>query len=150
MFQARTKLKSQKQRDVTARQFRGLSKNAEMATYIEQMKEEFRGLVPDALGAIRYALQIQKDARIGHEVLRNVGVAPPQGQPEPLPPTQTSQESREEHQARGIAAVILESHRHFRVELPPDMRRVLDSHPEKGTEETSLPRPESGHISGCR
>jgi hypothetical protein len=52
-------------------------KSCEMVEYLERMKEEFRGLVPDALVALRYALQVQKDARIAYDVLRDVGVVLP-------------------------------------------------------------------------
>jgi len=52
-------------------------KSSEMTEYLEQMKEEFRGLVPDALVALRYALQVQRDARIAYDVLRDVGVVLP-------------------------------------------------------------------------
>jgi hypothetical protein len=37
-----------------------------------------------------------------------------------------AEEERYERQARGIAAVILEGHRNFGIDLPPDMQRVLD------------------------
>jgi hypothetical protein len=51
-------------------------KSSEMAEYVERMKEEFRGLVPDALAAVRHALQEQKDARIAYQLLRDTGVIP--------------------------------------------------------------------------
>jgi hypothetical protein len=52
-------------------------KSSEMTEYVERMKEEFRGFVPDALIALRHALQVQKDPRIAYQVLRDVGVVLP-------------------------------------------------------------------------
>jgi hypothetical protein len=48
----------------------------EMQTFVQQMRERFYGLGFDALGAVQHALQIQKDARIGYQILTDIGVVP--------------------------------------------------------------------------
>jgi hypothetical protein len=111
-------------------------RSSEMVEYIEQMKEEFRGLVPDALNAIRYALCVQKDARIAYEVLRNVGIAPRSGETEQLPTTPSSAEERVEKQMRMIAGVMLSRREVFGIELPSDIQEALD---QGEAAETELP-----------
>jgi hypothetical protein len=101
-------------------------RSSEMTEYIEQMRAEFRGLVPDALNAIRYALCVQKDARIAYEVLRNVGIAPRAGETEQLPATPSSAEERAEKQMRMIAGVMLSRREVFGIELPSDIEEALD------------------------
>jgi phage replication-related protein YjqB (UPF0714/DUF867 family) len=100
-------------------------KSSEMAGFVEEMKEEFRGLVPDAINAIRYALQVQKDARIALEVLRSNGLAPRSGEPEQLPITPATKNERDARQIGVLAAVIAERRRVFNVELPADMEQAL-------------------------
>lgn len=46
----------------------------EMHTFIQGMREAFYGLGFDALGAIQHALQERKDARIGYQLLTDIGV----------------------------------------------------------------------------
>jgi hypothetical protein len=54
-------------------------KGEEMQAFVQEMRERFYGLAPDALATIEYALREQKDARIGLEVLRDIGVRPQKG-----------------------------------------------------------------------
>ncbi len=51
-----------------------IANSSEMAEYIKRMREELRRLLPDALGVIRHALQVKKDARIAYQLLRDLGV----------------------------------------------------------------------------
>jgi hypothetical protein len=98
----------------------------EVQQFIAQMQQEFFGLVPDAMEAVRHALKVEKNPAVAYRVLEATGVAPHQGQLLQAPTTTTPEDERQERQIRGMAACILESHRNFGVDLPPDMQRVLD------------------------
>jgi hypothetical protein len=108
-------------------------RSSEMAEYVERMKEEFRGLVPDALDALRHALQAQKDATSAFEILRNVGVAPRKGEAEP--PQLRTPEQGFDRQIQMISAVLLEGHRSLGVDLPEGVEKQL-----AGMEESSNER----------
>jgi transcriptional regulator with XRE-family HTH domain len=54
-------------------------KGEEMQAFVQEMRERFYGLAPDALATIEYELREQKDARNGLEVLRDIGVRPQKG-----------------------------------------------------------------------
>jgi hypothetical protein len=116
-------------------------KSSEMADYIEQMTEEFRGLVPDALSVIRFALQVQKDARIAYEVLRNVGVAPQKGERLQLPDSRP--QTGIQRQAEMIANLILEGNKNFGIALPEGFEQALaeDSPTSQGAKTPSLIAP---------
>jgi hypothetical protein len=95
-------------------------KSSEMAEYIERMKEEFRGLVPDALVALRYALQAQKDARLAYQVLRDVGVVLPyqlQVQAAVASSLPTEDQGTQEWAMR-LGMMAIEKHRIFGTRLP--------------------------------
>jgi hypothetical protein len=47
-----------------------------MNAVVQKMREQYYGLGFDALGAMQHALQIQKDGRLGHQVLADIGVIP--------------------------------------------------------------------------
>ena len=103
-----------------------------MAEYIERMKEEFRGLLPDAVTALRHTLQVQKDGRIALEILRDVGVAPRKGEEPQLPAT--TAEDGYSRQAVMIANVLLEGREHMGLDLGPEIEGALandeqESHP---------------------
>jgi hypothetical protein len=95
-------------------------KSSEMTEYVERMREEFRGLVPDALVTLRYALQIQKDARIAYDVLRDVGVIPceMQGQPAETSGLQTEEYLLRLEWAKRLALMAIEKHVVFGASLP--------------------------------
>jgi hypothetical protein len=98
-------------------------KGEEMQAFVQQMRERFYGLTPDALATIEYAIWEQKDARIAYEILRDVGVAPRKGEPLPVP--QTTEEAGMQRQAMLVASVLLEGHKNLGVDLPPEIERVL-------------------------
>jgi hypothetical protein len=98
-------------------------RSSEMAEYIERMKEEFRGLAPDALRVLRHALQEQKDARIAYELLRDIGVIPRKGEASQLPAT--TPEGGMSRQAIMVANVLLEAHENFGVDLPHAVEKAL-------------------------
>ena len=97
-------------------------RSSEMAEYIERMKEEFRGLVPDAIAALRHTLQTQKDGRLAYEVLRDTGVAPRKGEPlESLEKTPMDGYTR---QCVMLANVLLENEKHFG-KMPANMVEAI-------------------------
>jgi hypothetical protein len=48
---------------------------SEVPAFIEKMRAQFWGLAPDAIEAIRYSLQVRKDARIACKILQDLGIA---------------------------------------------------------------------------
>jgi len=48
----------------------------EMNAEVRKMREQYYGLGYDALHAVQHALKIQKDGRLGHQLLANIGVIP--------------------------------------------------------------------------
>jgi hypothetical protein len=48
----------------------------EMNGVVQKMREQYYGLGFDALDAMQHALQIQKDGRLGHQLLADIGVVP--------------------------------------------------------------------------
>ena len=51
-------------------------KSEEMQQFIQQMREEFFGLAGDAIAAVRYTLQHEKDGKLGLQLLECMGVVP--------------------------------------------------------------------------
>jgi hypothetical protein len=49
----------------------------EMQEFVQEMRERFYGLGFDALAAVSHALRQRKDARIGYQILRDIGAVPP-------------------------------------------------------------------------
>lgn len=105
----------------------------EVQNFIAQMQQEFFGLVPDAMAAVRYALQVGKNPAVGYRILEGTGVAPCQGERLQLP--ESTSESGYERQARLVANVLLEGHQHMGVELPPEIEEVLASDARECAEE---------------
>jgi hypothetical protein len=112
----------------------------EVQQFIAQMQQEFFGLVPDAMAAVRYALQVERDPRVGYRVLEGTGVAPPLGERLQLPET-TPSETGEERQARMIAAVLLEGHKNFGVDLPKCTEDALAKDSREFTEDAKTSQP---------
>src|SRR5580700_5591359 len=48
----------------------------EMNGVVQKMREQYYGLGFDAPDAMQHALQIQKDGRLGHQLLADIGVVP--------------------------------------------------------------------------
>jgi hypothetical protein len=96
----------------------------EVQNFIAQAQQEFFGLIPDALAAVRHALTVEKNAMIGLTVLERTGVTAYRGERMQLPET-TASESGYERQARLVAAVMLEARDQMGVELPPEIEKAL-------------------------
>ncbi len=111
----------------------------EMQAFVQEMRERFYALVPDALATIEYALQEQSDARIAYDILRDVGVAPRKGEPLQLPAT--TPEDGYSRQAVMIANVLLEANQNMGVDLPPGVEEALPKGSQESTEGAKLSRP---------
>jgi hypothetical protein len=48
----------------------------QMQTFVQELRERFYGLGFDALAAVQHALQKQKDAQIGYQLLTDIGAVP--------------------------------------------------------------------------
>jgi hypothetical protein len=92
--------------------------------FIAQMQQEFYGLVPDAMEALRYALQVKKDPTIAYRVLEGTGVAPRKGEHLPQPPV--TEEDMRVRQDRLVAAVLTQRRRDFDIALPDDLKKAFD------------------------
>jgi hypothetical protein len=95
----------------------------EMQAYVQEMRERFFGLAPDALTTIEHALQEQKDARIALEVSRDIGVAPRKGESVQLPAM--TPEDGFTRQAVMVANVMLEAHQQMGVDLGQEIEGTL-------------------------
>src|SRR5580704_10176759 len=48
----------------------------EMQVFVQNLRERFYGLAFDAMNAVERSLQHQQDARLGYQLLRDIGVIP--------------------------------------------------------------------------
>jgi hypothetical protein len=112
----------------------------EVRNFIAEMQQQFYGLVPDAMAAVRYALQATKDPRIGYQVLEATGVAPHQGERLQVPEA-TSSETGIERQARMVACVLLEGRKHAGVDLPTNIEDMLAKELGESTERAKTAQP---------
>ena len=96
----------------------------EVQNFIAQAQQEFFGLIPDAMAAVRHALRVEKNPTIGLAILERTGVTAYRGERMQLPET-TASESGCDRQARLVAAVLLEARDRMGVELPPEAEEEL-------------------------
>jgi hypothetical protein len=96
----------------------------EVQNFIAQAQQEFFGLIPDALAAVRHALRVEKNPMLGLAILERTGVTAYRGERMQLPET-TPSESGYERQARLVAAVMLEAREQMGVDLGPDIEKAL-------------------------
>ncbi len=96
----------------------------EVQNFIAQAQQEFFGLIPDAVAAVRFALQVDKNPTIGLTVLERTGVSAYRGERLQLPET-TASESGYQRQARLVASVMLEAHEKLGVDLPENVTAAL-------------------------
>ena len=95
-----------------------------MQAFVQEMRERFYGLAPDALATIEYALQEQRDATTALEVLRDIGVRPRKG--EQLQLSSTTPADGYSRQAVLIANVLLAANQHMGVPLPEEAEEALE------------------------
>jgi|HubBroStandDraft_2_1064218.scaffolds.fasta_scaffold00595_13 hypothetical protein len=96
----------------------------EVQNFIAQAQQEFFGLIPDAMAAVRHALRMEKNPTIGLAILERTGVTAYRGERMQLP-EKTASESGIERQARLVAAVLLEARDRMGVKLPPEAEEAL-------------------------
>jgi transposase len=107
-------------------------KSTEMAAFVEEMKERFRGLAPLAMETIEHALRVQQDAKIAYQVLSDLGIAPQKGE-QPQQPVMTTEEEMVKEQMTKMAYIAYETARVYGGEMPaPEQFRK-----ETNQEETS-------------
>jgi hypothetical protein len=80
-----------------------------LQNFIAQAQQEFFGLIPDAMAAVRYALQVETNPTVGLAVLERTGVSAQRGERIQLPET-TDGYSR---QAIMVANVLLVGREHM-------------------------------------
>ena len=91
-------------------------KSEEMTAYVQRIREQFAGLAGDAVSAIRFALQKQKDARAAFQVLQNIGALVPwevRGQA-----AETAEDQLALEWATNFGLLALERHKVFETQLP--------------------------------
>jgi hypothetical protein len=113
-------------------------KGEETHAFVEEMRERFYGLAPDALAAIEYALREQRGAGIALEVLRDIGVRPRKGESLQLPAT--TPEDGYSRQAIMIANVLLEGREHLGLDLRPEIEEALAKDVEESAEAANVKR----------
>jgi hypothetical protein len=104
-------------RDTVAR----IVKSEEMQEFIRQMREQFYGLAGDAIAAVRYALQNDKDGRLGFQLLTTMGVIPSEAERSALAPTQDAEDAEEAAvatQASQLAYIMINRAKIFGQPLP--------------------------------
>jgi hypothetical protein len=102
------------------------------------MRERLYGLGPDALATIEYALREQKDARLGLEVLHDIGVRPSKGESLQLPVT-TAEDGYSRH-AIMVANVLLAAREHMGLDLGPEIEEALAKDVEESAEAANVKR----------
>ena len=97
-------------------------KSEEMQAYVQGMRERFYALAPDALSTIEYAMQVQRDARIAYDVLRDIGIVPRKNEPVQLP--DTTPMDGYTRQAIMVANVLVENEKYFG-KMPANMVEAI-------------------------
>ena len=91
-----------------------------MQEYVQNMKERFYGLGCAALDAVEHALVEGRDARLGFEILKSIGVVP--SVKEGVEPQNQEPMSDQDARVRGImvkmASCTIERNRVFKTPLP--------------------------------
>jgi hypothetical protein len=111
----------------------------EVQNFIAQAQQEFFGLIPDAMAAVRRALRVEKNPMIGLAILERTGVTAYRGERMQLPET-TPSESGFDRQARLVAAVLLEAHEKLGVDLPEDVAAALAKDAQESMEAAATPK----------
>lgn len=110
----------------------------EVQNFIAQAQQEFFGLVPDAMAAVRHALRVEKNPTIALAVLERTGVTAYRGERMQLPATPT--ESGAERQARLIGSVLFEANQQMGVPLGPEIEEALAKDVEENVEAANVKR----------
>jgi hypothetical protein len=107
----------------------------EMNAFVQKMREEYYGLAFEAMDAVRHTLKVQKDGRLGHQLLEDIGVIPSAEERCAMAAEETiklerasltpfeaaiteGEEGQRFHVAYGMACAIEESAKNFDFPLP--------------------------------
>lgn len=110
----------------------------EVQDFIAQAQQEFFGLVPDAMAAVRYALRVEKNPTIALAVLERTGVSAHRGERMQLP--ETTPQDGYSRQAVMIANVLLEGREHMGLDLGPEIEQALAKDAEESAEAANIKR----------
>jgi hypothetical protein len=110
----------------------------EVQNYIAQAQQEFFGLIPDAMAAVRHALRVEKNPMLGLAILERTGVTAYRGERMQLPETSAS-ESGYERQARLVTAVLLDAREQLGVDLGPEIEKALAKDAQERAEAAATP-----------
>ncbi len=108
----------------------------EVQGFVARMQQEFFGLIPDAMAAVRYALRVEKNAMTGLTVLERTGVSAQRGERMQLPAT-TDGYSR---QSIMVANVLLAAREDMGLDLGPEIEEALVKDVEESTETANVKR----------
>jgi len=100
----------------------------DLQQHLQQVRERIWGMADSAADALHEAIVEGRDPRIAYELLRDVGVLPRASQIvyDPNGTSPSTQERRQDQMAHLIGSVMLNRHKAFGVEFPPDVQEVLD------------------------
>jgi hypothetical protein len=115
--------------------------------------QEFFGLIPDAMAAVRHALRVEKNPTIALAVLERTGVSAHRGERMQLP--ETARQDGYSRQAVMIANVLLEGREHMGLDLGPEIEQALAKDLEQSTDaaktsQAKLPRLSDSSGNGSR
>jgi hypothetical protein len=115
----------------------------EMQNFIAQAQQEFFGLIPDAMAAVRHTLRVEKNPMIGLAILERTDVTAYRGERMQLP--ETAPQDGYSRQAIMIANVLFEAHEQAGVNLGPEIEKALAKDAQECAEaakssEAKLPR----------
>ena len=108
----------------------------EVQGFIAQAQQEFFGLIPDAMAAVRHALRAEKNPTVGLAVLERTGVSAPRGERMQMPAT--GAEDGYTRQAIMIANVLLEGREHMGLDLGPEIEEALAKDVEESAEAANV------------
>jgi hypothetical protein len=119
-----------------------------MQDFVSQAQQEFFGLIPDTMAAVRYALQVDKNPTIGLAVLERTGVTAYRGERIQLPAT--AAEDGYSRQAIMIANVLLEGREHMRLDPGPEIEKALANDAQESVEAAATPARSARQPKECR
>lgn len=82
-------------------------RDSDLPEFLDRMRQRRWALVPLAIEAVRYTLEVKKDARLAIKILRDLGIPPERGSEPELPQRVTGEESEEDLQVRAIANFLM-------------------------------------------
>ena len=100
----------------------------DLQQHLQQVRERVWGMADNAADVLFESIVEGRDPRIAYELLRDVGVLPRASQIvyDPNGTSPSTQERRQDQMAHLIGSVMLNRHKVFGVEFPPDVQEVLD------------------------